>query len=85
MGERKLSLKKNKACKRWITLGVIILFLFNIVKFVNLDGNDHPLVSTLFNLIVLLSILVFILHKNKLLKEQLFRQAIIEDYFQKDN
>lgn len=47
-----------------------ILLLYNIIHFTNLEGAGLPLPSTLFNMILFLSIIIFFLHKNDIIEKK---------------
>ena len=40
------------------------MLIYNAFKFINTEGSEHPLVSSLFNMIIFIGILVFIFHRN---------------------
>ena len=50
-----------------ITL-LIGLFIFNGYNFIATPGSENPLVSTLFNMIIFMAILIFIYHKNEIIR-----------------
>ena len=57
------SQKKNgHSLKRWLVSTSFLLFIFNIYKFLNTPGSEIPV---LFNMILYLGIIIFIIHKNK--------------------
>ena len=43
-----------------------ILFLFNIWKYLNTSGAEIPILSLIFNMLVYLGIIMFIIHKNEI-------------------
>ena len=45
----------------------LILFLINGYEFISLNGIAHPLLNRLFNMLIFLSILIFIYHKSDLI------------------
>jgi len=55
--KKNFSISNNK-----IILTLILFFIYNAFKFINCQGSDHPLVSSLFNMIIFLGIIVFIFH-----------------------
>ena len=65
-----------------ITL-LIGLFIFNGYKFIATQGSENPLVSTLFNMIIFMAILIFIYHKNEIIRGQKNGQTYLEKYFSK--
>jgi len=54
----------------FIVLLLIALFFYNGYNFINSQGNKHPLVASLFNMIISLAILIFIYPKNEIMKDQ---------------
>ena len=74
MGEDgKTTLNENETCKkyghsakRWLVSVSFILFLFNIWKYLNTPGSEIPILSLLFNMVVYLGIIMFIIHKNEI-------------------
>ncbi len=42
------------------------MFIYNVFKFINTEGSEHPLVSSLFNMIIFIGILVIIFHRNEI-------------------
>ena len=56
----------------------IILFIYNAFKFLGTNGSDLPIPTILFELIILLSLIVFSLHENDIKKNSI--QTKIEDY-----
>ena len=65
-----------------ITL-LIGLFIFNGYNFIATPGSENPLVSTLFNMLIFMAILIFIYHKNEIIKKQKNGQTYLEKYFSK--
>ena len=47
---------KRGPAASWIIALFLFIFLYNGYTFLNTDGNDHPLVGSLFNMIIVLSI-----------------------------
>ena len=72
MGEdEKITLHKNvtskkhgHSAKKWLVS--FILFLYNIQKYLNTAGAEIPISSLLFNMVVYLGIIMFIIHKNEI-------------------
>ena len=56
-------------------------FCYKSLKFLDLEGSNHPLISTLFGLIILLVFVMVLFHKNNIYKIGLYKQTIIKDYF----
>ena len=71
--------------KNWIVFVLITVFLSYMYRFLITDGNDHPLVDLLFKMILVLSILVFFLHKTEIEegKNEVMKQTSLFKYFSK--
>ena len=52
----------GKGCLVIVTL---ILFMINTIKFINDPASEVPVLSILFNMILYLGIIIFILHKKE--------------------
>ena len=55
--------------KRFLVLVSYILFAFNAWKFLNNPGSDVPILSILFNMIIYLGLVIFIIYKRELMDE----------------
>ena len=66
-----------------VVLITIILFLYQAFKFMNIEGNTHPLLSSLFNMILFLSLIIFMLQRQELEegKNHLLKQTTLDEYF----
>ena len=62
---------------------LIGLFIYNGYRFIITQGSENPLVSTLFNMIIFMAILIFIYHENEIIKGQKNGQTYLEKYFGK--
>ena len=62
LNENDTSKKYGHSSKRWLVS--FILFLFNIWKYLNIPGGEIPILLLLFNMIVYIGIIMFIIHKN---------------------
>ena len=86
MGEDFKNLSKNdsqkkhgRSLKRWLVSVSFLLFIFNIWKYLNTPGSEIPVLSLLFNMILYLGIIIFIIHKNKyILDISTFLQSSID-------
>ena len=69
--------------KNWIAFLLFTLFLSYLYRFLITDGNDHPLVDLLFKMILILSIMVFFLHKMEIEegKNEVMNQTSLFKYF----
>ena len=60
------SKKHGHSAKRWLVSVSFILFLFNIWKYLDTPGAEIPILSLIFNMVVYLGIIIFIIHKNEI-------------------
>ena len=86
MGSQELK-KTNKAIIDWIVFALIIAFFYNGYIFLNTNGNEHPLVSSLFTMLIILFALFILHHKDQLKEDEgnFLRQTHLEQYFKKIN
>ena len=40
-----------------------IMFLLQVFRFINTEGNTHPLVDSLFNMTIILALIALIIHR----------------------
>ena len=74
MGEdEKITLHKNvtskkhgHSAKKWLVSVSFILFLFNIWKYLKTAEAEILILSLLFNMVVYLGIIMFIIHKDEI-------------------
>ena len=71
--------------KNWIVFILFSLFFSCVYRFLITDGNNHPLVDMLFKMILILSILVFFLHKTQIEegKNEVMKQTNLFKYFKR--
>ena len=52
----------------------------------NTKGSDHPIAGTLFDMIVILAVLVFLYHKDEIAEgnKDILGQTYLEKYFKKE-
>ena len=62
MGEK----SKKLSGKRCLVLVTLILFIINTLKFINDPAAEVPILFILFNMILYLGIIIFILHKKEI-------------------
>ena len=65
----------KKSIKFWVILFLVLFFGGNAIKFVTTEGSQHPLLSSLFKMIISLVCLVFVYAKF------MMRQTKIEEFF----
>ncbi len=76
--------KKNKQNSNFLIFVVLIaLFIINAIKFINAKGSDLPILSYLFNMVVIVFILVYIYHAKDLeeKKDEFMKQTHLDEYF----
>ena len=71
--------------KNWNFFVLFTLLLSYMYRFLITEGNDHPLVDMLFKMILILSILVFFLHKKEIEegKNDVMKQTNLFKYFKR--
>ena len=52
--------------KRCLVLVTLFLFIINTFKFINDPASEVPILSILFNMILYLGIIIFIIHKKEI-------------------
>ena len=63
---------------------LIIIFVYYTITLSFIEGSDNNIVNCLFNMILVLAILLFILNKTKIKKEGIkLNQTCLEQYFEK--
>ena len=55
----------------------------NAIKFLNEEGNAHPVVWALFNMVISLGLLIFNFHNEDLKENKIFKQSLLTDFFNK--
>ena len=78
MGEE----SKKFSGKRCLVLVTLILFVINTFKFINDPASDVPILSILFNMVLYLGIIIFILHKKEISLDE-YISSQIDKYIQK--
>ena len=69
--------QKKTSVISWVFILFLAVFFYNLFIFLNTDGNAHPLVGSLFNMIIALFIFFFAFHKEDLKEE---KKMIIQNY-----
>ena len=64
--ENDTSKKRGHLAKKRLVSVSFILFIFNIWKYLNTPGAEIPILSLIFNMVVYLGIIMFIIHKNEI-------------------
>ena len=80
MGEE----SKKFSGKRCLVLVTLILFIINIFKFINDPASEVPILSILFNIVLYLGIIIFILHKKEVSLDEYISLQIDKDIHKKD-
>ena len=82
--------EKTKEYKKDNPKAAGILFCYKIFKFSSMEGSDHPLISPLFDMILILGIIIFLIHKDdydfteSAIKGEPLKQTYIDKYFRKN-
>ena len=78
--------KNGKNMQNSIILLLVILFSYNGFIFINTQGSDHPLLISLFVMVIILTALIILYHKKEFIggQKELYRQTYLEKYFKKD-
>ena len=74
-----LNMKKQN--KNLIIILIAILFLLNAFKFLGYEGSKNPILSTLFNMVLSLFIIIILFHNKDIFQKELFKQKLLDDYF----
>ena len=69
----------KKSIKFWVILYLVLFFGGNAIKFVTTEGSQHPLLSSLFKMIISLVCLIFVFHRKY--AKFMMRQTKIEKFF----
>ena len=75
--------KWNVTKKKLWVLVLILNFGYNAIKFLNAEGNAHPVILALFNMIISLGLLIFNFHNADLKENKIFKQSLLTDFFNK--
>ena len=69
----------KKSIKFWVILCLLLFFGSNAIKFMTIEGSEHPLLSSLFKMILSLACLMFFIHRKY--AKFMMRQTKIEEFF----
>ena len=74
--------KKGTISKMVIFLA-LLLFCFQAFKFIKEEGNTHPIVSSLFNMTVILGLIIVVIHQKEFEKGKntVLKQTTLDQYF----
>ena len=77
--------KNGKNVQNSIILLLVILFCYNGFIFINTQGSSHPLLISLFMIVIIQATLIFLYHKNEFIggRKELYRQTYLEKYLKK--
>lgn len=63
----------------------LLLFFYNIVKFMNMPESELPILNTLFSMILFLSLVILLIHKKDLFgRKNNYQQEKLDKYLKKD-
>ena len=71
-------MKQMKKNRIWAILILIIFFIINGFKFLNSEGSERPLPTSLFNMVLYLGLIVVLLHNTTIEKELNYK---LDKYF----
>ena len=77
---------KNKfSFKSMWRIIIIFIFVFENFNFISFEGNDYPILWTLFYMLISLGIFVFLHHKKEIIESKIliFKQSFITDFFKR--
>ena len=85
MGEIKKNRLLNNNAGNIMIIVLALLFVYFATRFLTTEGNAHPLVNSLFDMIVILAILVVVFHKRDIQesKKSLLKQMTLDSYLYK--
>ena len=68
--------------RRRIIIGLlVILFLYNAFQYNHIGGSNFEITNYLFNMILFIAIIIFLIHKKDFEKRTQWFQKKIDDYF----
>ena len=78
--------KNGKNMQNLIILLLVMLFCYNGYIFINTQGSDHPLLISLFVMVIILAALIILYHKKEFIggQKELIGQTYLEKYFKKN-
>ena len=81
----KLMEKNGTNVQNSMILLLVILFCYNGFIFINTQGSDHPLLISLFVMVIILAALIILYHKKEFIggQKELIGQTYLEKYFKK--
>ena len=62
---------------------LLAYFLYSAIKYFNIPGSDIPIISNLFNMIIILGLIIFFFHKEEI-EENIGLQTSLDKYFKRD-
>ena len=74
--------KKNTTSLLFVFVA-LIFFVYHAFRFINTEGNTHPLVDSIFNMALILGLIIILIHKKEFdeAKETLLKQSTLDKYF----
>ena len=69
----------KKSIKFWVILFLVLFMGSDAIKFMTNEGSEHPLLSSLFKMIISLACLVILIHRKY--AKFMMRQTKIEEFF----
>ena len=61
----------------------LLIFFIQAFRFIKEEGNTHPILSSLFNMTIILGLIILIIHKNEFEKGKnaVLKQTTLDRYF----
>ena len=71
--------------KNFVAILLIINMIYNAFKFMNAEGCGHPLVWSLFNMVLSLGLLVLLCHQKEIMEKKIYllKQSLMKDFFKR--
>ena len=84
-----MALNPEQQKKKKITGSILIvfvsaiIFLLQVFRFINTEGNTHPFLDSILDMTIILALIVLIIHRKDFseVKNTLFRQTTLDKYF----
>ena len=85
MGEIKKNRLLNNKEGNIMIIVFALLFVYFATRFLTTEGNAHPLVNSLFDMIVIIAVLMIVFHKRDIQesKKSVLKQMTLDSYLHK--
>ena len=77
--------KNNLATKNFVVIILMINMVYNAFKFLSAEGCGHPLVWSLFNMVLSLGLFVILCHQKEIMEKKIYllKQSLMTDFFKR--